>query len=85
MEYNYVCPRCGNSEVYFAKRQVITGFGGGWARMADTPLCKNCGEIANGTLIEMTKEQKQKRNRLAYFLLTVIGLLLIFNQFFGDA
>jgi predicted RNA-binding Zn-ribbon protein involved in translation (DUF1610 family) len=45
-----LCPRCGGTDIYFAKRQRITGFGGIWgnrAKMVDTPLCKACGEVAN--------------------------------------
>jgi hypothetical protein len=54
MESNatYKCPRCGGTEIYFAKRQRITGSGGIYgnkARMVKTALCKSCGELADWT------------------------------------
>lgn len=50
MEKTYKCPRCGGTDIYFAKRQRITGLGGVYgnrAKMVDTPLCRACGEIAD--------------------------------------
>lgn len=50
MELTYQCPKCGGNDIYFAKRQRITGLGGIYgnrAKMVDTPLCKVCGEISN--------------------------------------
>ena len=47
---NYICPRCRGNDIYFAKRQEITGIGGIYgnkAKMVNTPLCRGCGEIAN--------------------------------------
>ena len=46
---SYNCPRCHGTEIYFAKRQRMTGFGGIYgtrSKMVNTPLCKTCGENA---------------------------------------
>lgn len=62
MERTYKCPKCGGNDIYFAKRQRITGLGGIYgnrAKMVDTPLCRVCGEIAN----KMATSQEIKQAR----------------------
>jgi hypothetical protein len=77
----YICPRCGGTEIYFARRQEIKGLGGIYgqrAKMVNTPLCKACGETANVKLKEMTKEQEQKIYKgLAIFSVIAFGILFL--------
>ena len=52
MSGTYKCPRCGGKDIYFAKRQRISGLGGIYgnrAKMVKTALCKECGENADFT------------------------------------
>jgi hypothetical protein len=50
MEKEYSCPKCDGTDVYFAKKQVITGVGGIYgnrAREERRPFCKVCDIEAN--------------------------------------
>ena len=45
---SYICPRCMGTDIYFTKRQKLQeqGFRLG-AQMVNTPVCRNCGEVAD--------------------------------------
>jgi len=45
---NFTCPKCGGSDYFFSKRNVITGIGGVWGNRGGVkkfPVCKVCDEI----------------------------------------
>ena len=45
MARQYECPKCKSKEMYFTKKQEITGLGGIYgqrARMVLRPFCQNC-------------------------------------------
>ena len=78
MERTYQCPKCGGNDIYFAKRQRITGLGGIYgnrARMVDTPICRVCGETANPMA---TSQQIKEAKALAR---AVAPLVKPFNGF----
>lgn len=84
MAITYKCPRCGGTDIYFAKRQRITGVGGIYgnsAKMVKTALCKECGE--NADLIRDKKETTKYRFALVVaflgiflFVILVIGFVI---------
>lgn len=77
MSPTYLCPRCDGTEIYFAKRQRITGLGGIYgnrAVMVNTPLCKECGETAN---VILNKRERKKRG----WVIVVAVLGIIFTVF----
>jgi hypothetical protein len=42
------CPKCGGTDYFFSKRNVITGIGGVWGNRGGVkqfPVCKVCDEI----------------------------------------
>jgi hypothetical protein len=44
-----ICPRCGETEVYIAERETMTGIGGVWGnriKLVRRVICKDCGEFA---------------------------------------
>lgn len=44
-----ICPRCGETEIYFANRETVTGIGGVWGNRTKNvtrAICKDCGEVA---------------------------------------
>ena len=44
-----ICPRCGETEIYFAIRETMTGIGGVWGnrmKKVNTAICRNCGEVS---------------------------------------
>lgn len=58
-----VCPRCGGTDIYIAKRERITGLGGIYgnrAKMEDTFLCKACGENAEVNLGSPENKELEK-------------------------
>ena len=83
------CPRCGGTDIYWAKRNVIKGAGGVFmsGEMVDTPLCKACGE----TCTYDKKEYKAERRKeliatqpklsngfiLIVFAIFIVALLLM--------
>ena len=76
MSPTYLCPRCDGTEIYFAKRQRITGVGGIYgnkAVMVNTPLCKACGETAN---IVLDAQERKKRGWL--IAVAVVGIVFTF-------
>jgi len=93
-EYKYECPRCDGTEVYFAKRQEITGVGGVYgnrARMVQTPLCKGCGEKMNSQRVhsETYLKTDQKLRRYPIWViaclvpLSVLALFLLIAALFS--
>lgn len=85
-----LCPRCGGTDIYFAKRQVIKGPGGAWgvrARMVDTPLCRACGEVANvdrsAERSELRKNAwKRDKKTLKKLLLVYLVMLIVFFGYY---
>ena len=78
---SYICPRCQGTDVYFAKRQRITGVGGIYgnrAKMLPTALCKACGEnmndIRDGELLTFMDSLKGQVLLLFVCLLVVVGI-----------
>jgi hypothetical protein len=76
-----LCPRCGGTDIYFAKRQVIKGPGGAWgvrASMVDTALCKACGEVCSYDKAERNKELIATQPKLSNgFILIVVGVAVV--------
>jgi hypothetical protein len=83
-----LCPRCGGTDIYFAKRQEIKGPGGAWgvrARMVDTPLCKACGEVANLDKSSENREESRKKHwekNKKYFYVYLVFLVGIIAYYF---
>lgn len=78
MSPTYLCPRCNGNEIYFAKRQRITGLGGIYgnrAIMVNTPLCKACGETANITL--NAQERKKRGWAIAVAVLGIVFTIFL--------
>lgn len=74
MPITYKCPRCGGNDIYFAKRQRITGVGGIYgnkAKMVKTALCRACGENADA----ITDPADVKR---AYKVIGLSSALILF-------
>lgn len=82
MELSYQCPKCGGGEYYFAKRQLLKGKGVFIrAKLVDTPLCKNCGEVAN-RIYSDDERMSQTVNLAAnakFFGFLLLGTLLFFT------
>lgn len=78
------CPRCGSSEFYFAKRQVITGLGGIYgqrARMVKTPLCKACGEVVDydrRSKRQIVLGEKLKKNKWKFLIAYILFIGAIY-------
>ena len=75
MAITYKCPRCGGTDIYFAKRQRITGVGGIYgnsAKMVKTALCKECGENA-----DIIRDKKDTQKIMAGVVLLVLSILFI--------
>lgn len=73
MSPTYLCPRCTGTEIYFAKRQRITGLGGIYgnrAIMVNTPLCKECGETTNVIL-----DAQERKKRGWAIVVAVLGIV----------
>ena len=71
----YKCPRCQGTDIYFAKRQRITGSGGIYgnkARMVNTALCRSCGENA-----DFTPDAGDVRRLRKILALTATGITLL--------
>ena len=50
MTWSYVCPKCNGTDVYWAKKQILTGLGGIWgnrAKEVQRPFCRECDIEAN--------------------------------------
>ena len=65
----YTCPRCQGTEIYFAKRERMTGLGGIYgnrSKMVRTPLCKACAEHVENDVSDNL------------FVFKVIGIVSIF-------
>ena len=64
----YICPRCMGTDIYFTKRQKLQeqGFRLG-AKVVNTPVCRNCGEVADEVIPETAKGPKGWRNERAWF------------------
>jgi len=86
-DYKYECPRCNGTEVYFAKRQEITGVGGVYgnrARMVQTPLCKGCGEKMNSQRVlseTQIKTYQKIEQKLSRHPILAIGCLVPLSVF----
>ena len=84
-----LCPRCGGTDIYFAKRQVIKGPGGAWgvrARMVDTPLCRACGEVSTFDKAERREEERKNTPKFSKGFISVVLLftfLFLLVGFFG--
>ena len=82
MELSYQCPKCGGGDYYFAKRQLLKGKGVFIrAKMVDTPLCKDCGEVAN-RIYSDEERISQTVNRAAntkFFGFLLLGTFLFFT------
>lgn len=45
---NYKCPKCGGTDFFMSKRNVMTGIGGIWGNrggVKEFPVCRVCDEI----------------------------------------
>jgi hypothetical protein len=85
MSPTYLCPRCDGTEIYFAKRQRITGLGGIYgnrAVMVNTSLCKKCGETANVILNE--RERKKHGWAIAVAVLGIVFTVFLVIAFAVD-
>jgi predicted nucleic acid-binding Zn ribbon protein len=85
MSPTYLCPRCNGAEIYFAKRQRITGLGGIYgnrAVMVNTPLCKQCGETAN--VILDARERKKRGVAIAFAVIGIVFAVFIVIAFAID-
>ena len=81
MPVTYKCPRCGGDDIYFAKRQRITGVGGIYgnkARMVKTALCRACGENADAITDPADVKRAIKVIGLATALVIFVIALAIF-------
>lgn len=78
---DFLCPKCGGSNYYYAKRNVSGAFLK-ILRTKDVPICKDCGEFTN-----LVKTPLSKKVKLSY--LVGILFLLLFNSIrpdtFGNA
>lgn len=85
MSPTYLCPRCDGTEIYFAKRQRITGMGGIYgnrAKMVNTPLCKACGESAN--IILDAQERKKRGWAIAVAVVGIVFTICLVIAFAID-
>lgn len=60
MSWSYVCPKCKGTEVYFAKKQILTGIGGIWgnkAKEVQRPFCMKCDIEANSMNLDSEGNQ----------------------------
>ena len=85
MSPTYLCPRCNGTDIYFAKRQRITGVGGIYgnkAQMVDTPLCRGCGETAD--VILDAKERSKYKFAVAAAIIGVTVFVVLVIAFVID-
>jgi hypothetical protein len=84
MPEQHVCPKCEGTQVYFAKKQIITGLGGIYGNRSKEvlrPFCKKCDIECNtawltkeGQLVENELlEGKHWRVRALAIIIAVLG------------
>ena len=75
------CPRCGEIEVYIAKREIMTGIGGVWGhrvKFVNHAICKDCGEIAiTQGQIDFQKDVSRWNRRFLKIWLFFFAILMI--------
>jgi hypothetical protein len=85
MAPTYVCPKCNGTDVYFAKKQIITGVGGVYGnrqKEVDRPFCRKCDIEANPTPVGKDgkvlsgAELEKYRLKSAYQVAGCIGVFL---------
>jgi hypothetical protein len=70
---NLTCPKCGGTDYFLSKRNVITGIGGVWGNRGGVkqfPVCKVCDEI-------MSEEKERPRGRFNNIDITQIVLFFV--------
>jgi hypothetical protein len=83
MPLTYVCPKCNGTDVYFAKKQIITGIGGVYGnrqKEVDRPFCRKCDIEAQTTGRDEDGMKKFWRiyGQVAIVVLVVLGVWWIF-------
>jgi len=76
MATTHICPKCNCTDVYFAKKQIITGLGGIYGnrqKEVERPFCRKCDIEASspGTM------QPENKTRLVLFLFGLSGLAVL--------
>jgi hypothetical protein len=75
----YRCPKCDGTDMYFQRKQEITGLGGIYgqrARMVKRPFCRACdveGALNDKVVDEDYKQLVSKRSNVISF--SIIGFL----------
>ena len=94
MSFAYKCPKCSGEDVYFNKKQVITGIGGIYGnrqKEVERPFCRKCDIEANQIVIgedgKVIPQEQIARNQRKFllgcgFIVVLIPLVLDFlNEF----
>ena len=77
---NYKCPKCGGTDLFWSKRNVITGIGGIYGNrggVKEFPVCRVCDEIME-KVPETTEELlRSPRTWLGFFSILIISAIVI--------
>jgi hypothetical protein len=81
-----ICPRCGETEIYFANRETMTGIGGVWGNRTKNvtrAICKDCGEVATPLPREGEISHQDYANLMILWVagLVVVGLVILTISF----
>jgi hypothetical protein len=84
MAVKHVCPKCNGNDVYFNKKQIITGVGGVWGnrqREVERPFCRKCDIEAKEIRLysdgsEMTTEEAANMKFWGLFMKISLGVAI---------
>jgi hypothetical protein len=80
----HVCPKCNGNDVYFNKKQIITGFGGilgNRQREVERPFCRKCDIEAKEIRLhsdgsEMSAEAAEMRKSWGFSMKISLGMAI---------
>jgi hypothetical protein len=80
---DYKCPKCGGSDYFLSKRNIVKGMG--WAQrgsLKSVPVCRICDEIMEGAQVGMTSwEDLSSRQTKSGYKYTKYDFIVFANFF----
>ena len=78
---NLTCPKCGGSDYFLSKRNIVKGMG--WAQrgsLKSVPVCRVCDEIMDGAQVGMSSwEDLGRKSKFSAYKFNKIDWILFSN------